>query len=202
MKKVLGIIVIVITCILLAGEIVYNSVWALADQKGIKTITINEACLIGEVKHTVNFIPVGKDYYYLGVNDQTGEAYVILASKHWCEDNFDEECNSLDPDGYQLNCRVKKISDSKTRNNITNYLNTNYGNIGVTYPEGTERCLNETYRRFALLKLVELISLVLTVILGISVSRNAGTPTTFVKVLLAVSACVFVCLMVYTLLRM
>ena len=203
MKKVFGIIFGVLFGILLIGEIIYNSVWALLDQNGQETITIHEACEIGEVKHTINFIPVGKDYYYFGVNDETGEAYVILASKNWCKDNFSDDCRSLDPDGYELQCRVKKISDSQTRKNISDYLKMNYGGvIGLTYPEGMERCLNETYKRIALLKLIELISLVCSVVTAVIMARKGEEAGKGIKIAFGICAGVFACILLYTVLRL
>ena len=68
----------------------------LTDKENTHTVTINGAGELIVVEHSINgLFPMGKDYYYIGINEENAEAYTIKAPKKWLEKNFNSEHTAL-----------------------------------------------------------------------------------------------------------
>ena len=119
------------------GVLVYlfaTAMIALTDRQNVHTVTIHEACGVLELEHSINgLIPIGTDYYYLGVDDETGYGYLIKGSKKWLEKNFDENYQSLQPGGVQIKGLVKTITEYKLERELTDRLSQL---DGLQYPYG------------------------------------------------------------------
>ncbi|MDD6825920.1 MAG: hypothetical protein PUE12_07400 [Oscillospiraceae bacterium] len=78
------------------------------------------------VEHSINgLIPTGKDYYYIGLDSESGNIYTIQAGKSWLEDNFNTEDNT------SKNGRITL----KTKNTRLDYKVSDELSSGVTDPE-------------------------------------------------------------------
>ena len=138
------------------GVLVYlfaTAIIALTDRQNVHTVTIHEACGVLELEHSINgLIPIGTDYYYLGVDDETGHGYLIKGSKKWLEKNFDENYQSLQPGGVQIKGLVKTITEYKLERELTDRLSQL---DGLQYPYGVLGCMDLNYVRTAVLKLAD-----------------------------------------------
>lgn len=138
------------------GMLIYlfaTAIIALADRQNVHTVTVHEACGVLELEHSINgLIPIGTDYYYLGVDDETGNAYLIQGSKKWLEKNFDANYQSLQPGGVQITGLVKTISEYKLERELKERLSQLEG---LQYPYGMLGCMDLNYVRTAVLKLVD-----------------------------------------------
>ena len=132
------------------GVLVYlfaTAMIALTDRQNVHTVTIHEACGVLELEHSINgLIPIGTDYYYLGVDDETGHGYLIKGSKKWLEKNFDENYQSLQPGGVQIKGLVKTITEYKLERELTDRLSQL---DGLQYPYGVLGCMDLNYVRTA-----------------------------------------------------
>lgn len=166
------------------GVLVYlfaTAIIALTDRQNVHTVTIHEACGVLELEHSINgLIPIGTDYYYLGVDDEIGYGYLIKGSKKWLEKNFDENYQSLQPGGVQIKGLVKTITEYKLERELTDRLSQL---DGLQYPYGVLGCMDLNYVRTAVLKLAD-VFLLLFAFLGLRyvVKGKDSTPPWFIKV--------------------
>ncbi|MGN0402216.1 MAG: hypothetical protein ACI4HQ_08160 [Acetatifactor sp.] len=148
--------------LLFAGLLIYlllSAVLDLTNKKDIHTVTIDGAFEVLELEHSINgLIPIGTDYYYIGIEEETFDAYIIKASKKWLEKNFDSDYMAINPEGMQITALAKKVSDYETARE----LQTRAAQIEeLQYPLGTEYCLDLGYRQTAIVKLLLIVWLVL-----------------------------------------
>ncbi|WP_455716145.1 hypothetical protein [Anaerosporobacter sp.] len=68
---------------------------------------VHFAYKILEVKNRINFIPIGKEYYYLVFDEDITECVVVRADKDWLE-NFDKDGFSID--GVEVKGVLKKLN--------------------------------------------------------------------------------------------
>lgn len=151
----LGIGVVLYLCI--------SGIMDMTDTRNVRVITIHEAGRILQLEHSINgLIPIGTDYYYLGIDDMTGNAYLIKASKGWLKKNFDANYQSLNPDGLEIKGLTKKVSDFQTERELSSRLSQIEG---LSYPFGIG-CLHLDYFVMAMLKIVDAILLVIVFLVG------------------------------------
>lgn len=114
----------------------------LFDSEAVNTNVSGEAFFAAEVceyKHSINFIPVGTEHYYV-VLDKSGTNYCIVrAKKSWFENNFDSDgfaVRNVVLEGrvtkYQSKVKdmIEKYNQSLAENNIqfntSNYIDLLY----------------------------------------------------------------------------
>ena len=73
--------------------------------------------LILTMKHSVNFIPTGKEYYYLILNDSTDTAIYVRANKKF----GDQFTDGINYDGVKLSGKVRYMK-SKVRNELRSQI--------------------------------------------------------------------------------
>lgn len=158
MKKALTITFSILLIIFLLAMLFVMPVIDLTNKEDRKTLNIVYAEEILEVEHSISYIiPFGKDYYYLGIDDNY-DAYLIHAPKKWDEKNFSETSDN----SVEITALAKKISDYK----ISNEINSTIGNLDVSFPLGTSSCLELTYVRDSIMEIISGILLILLTIIG------------------------------------
>lgn len=173
MKQKLGTFLIIAV---FAGLFIYMAVTStldLTNKKDVHTVRLAGAFELLEVKHTINgLIPIGKDHYYVGIDADTQDSYVIKASKKWYEKNFGSDYNALDTDGVTITALSKKISDHDTLRAVES----NAANLkGLVFPLGVDHSLELDYKSHAVKQLILVALSLFVVILGFFVLRNKGT---------------------------
>lgn len=164
MKEKIGKIFLYLLGIGLLIYLAVSSIMSLANKKDVHTVTIHEACSVLEIEHSINgLIPTGKDYYYIGIDDYTGNAYLIKGSKKWLDKNFDSSYQSKKNGGLRVKGLVKNVSDFDTERELENRLSQLEG---VQYPFGMLGCLEINYKFTAILKLIEFVLLIAVFFVG------------------------------------
>ncbi|MDD5853934.1 MAG: hypothetical protein PUD03_07580 [Lachnospiraceae bacterium] len=124
------------------------------------------------VEHSINgLIPIGTDHYYWAINEETMESYVILASKNWGNDTFDEDGYTIDSAGVEITGLAKKITDHDILSEITDVLDQVDEGIELTYPAGRTSSLDLNYKKNAYMRLVSAALILILSIVGV-VYRN------------------------------
>lgn len=109
MKEILKKIFLVILCLMFVGYLLVTAIMDLTNRNDIYTLKVDGAVEILELEHSINgLIPVGTDHFYLGIEDGTGKACIIKASKNWYKKNFDENGYALSPEGLTVTSLAKK----------------------------------------------------------------------------------------------
>lgn len=152
MKKILGNVLAILFFVVMLMYFLITAVSDLTNKKDLHTINLAGAFEILEVEHAINgLIPVGKEYYYIGIEEDTYAAYIIKASKKWLENNFDSDYKAKDAGGFRITALAGKVHGF----DISRELQSRAENIGeLNYPLGTEYCLNMGYKTDAIIKLI------------------------------------------------
>lgn len=163
----------VLLVLLFGGFVVYlaySGVSDLTNERDLHTINIDVAFNVLEMKHTINYIiPTGTDYYYIGLVEETGEAYLIHAPKNWLEKNFDKDFMAINPEGVTITALNKEVSSSKTAREL--YSRANQLD-GLRFPLGKESCLELSYKITAILKLVLAVLIIFLWIFGVKIVKD------------------------------
>lgn len=179
MKTVLRIIVGAILAIALVVYILVIPIVNLTDKDNTHTVRIDGAAELIEVDHSINgLIPMGTEYFYVGINEENLEAYVIKASKKWLEKNFDSEGISLAAGGLEITGLAKKI-DYDVEREIYSFLTSVEE---VTYPLTASKFLDTSYMTDIIAKLVLFAVLVFLVTAFLIILKKGGSPV-FSKIL-------------------
>lgn len=135
----------------IAVYLIATAILDMTNKEDLHTVNIDMATEVLEIEHSINgLIPMGTDHYYIGINEDTGEAYIIKAPKKWLKENFGVDKMARKAGGLDITALSKSITDSKTRNAIS-------GNVsqvdGLTYPIGTNY-LDTGYKSKIVTKLI------------------------------------------------
>ena len=151
----------------------------LTDKENTHTVTINGAGELIVVEHSINgLIPMGKDYYYIGINEKNAEAYVIKAPKKWLEKNFNSEHMALEAVGLEITALAKKL-DYEVEREVYSTLTSLEG---VTYPITASYYLDTGYMANIITRLA-LFAVLLFLVISFLVILKKGTPSVFSKIL-------------------
>ena len=124
------------------------------------------------IEHSINgLIPVGTDHYYVGVNDEAGEACYIKASKRWYNKNFDGNGYSLTPGGLTITSLAKKAGDYEVEKELVARAEQMEG-LEFTIPANYS--LELDYRFNAICKLALLVIAGVLAFVGVKIVRNNG----------------------------
>ena len=170
MKNTIGNIVLILLLVGLQIYLLATSVMDLTNTKDMHTVTLDGAFEVLKLKHSINgLIPIGTDYYYLGINVDTYDAYLIKASKKWLNNKFGSDHIALDFNGVQVTGLAKEISDYQTSKAIEAQLSRLEG---VKYPLGKLCFINLEYKLTAILKLIDFVLILTAVIMGVYILKN------------------------------
>ena len=166
----------------------------LTDKENTHTVTINGAGELIVVEHSINgLIPMGKDYYYIGINEKNAEAYVIKEPKKWLEKNFDSEHMALEAVGLEITALAKKL-DYEVEREVYSTLTSLEG---VTYPITASYYLDTGYMANIITRLA-LFAVLLFLVISFLVILKKGTPSVFSKILAIIALVWMIVMLVVT----
>lgn len=172
MKKKLQTVVLTIFVIVVIAFLAITGINDLTNKDDLYTVRIDAGAEILAVEHSINgLIPIGTDHYYWAINEETMESYVILASKNWGNDTFDEDGYTIDSTGVEITGLAKKITDHDILSEITDVLDQVDEGIELTYPAGRTSSLDLNYKKNAYMRLVSAALILILSIVGV-VYRN------------------------------
>lgn len=161
--------ILTVICIILLGFcFIYGffvmGIMDLVNKKDVYEVTITQAYDILEVEHSINgLIPTGKDYYYVGFNENEQGVYLIHAGKNWLSDHFDAEGNAKTAGGYTVKALAKRENGYETERELASRLS----QIGVTeLALDNGKILQANYVCDAILKIVIGILILIVGIVG------------------------------------
>ncbi|MCR5685390.1 MAG: hypothetical protein K6G81_08225 [Lachnospiraceae bacterium] len=173
MKERLRSIGLIILVALFAGYILVTAILDLTNQKDIYTIRLDEAVEMLEIEHSIGgLIPVGKDHYFLGINDESGDAVIIKASKSWYKKNFDEAtyCAKA-PGGLTVTSLAKSAGKFSVESELIN-MTAQFEGLNFIVEPGS--CLTLNYKTMAIVKLALFVLAPVLIFFGWKISK-AGT---------------------------
>lgn len=172
MKKKLQTVVLTIFVIVVIAFLAITGIKDLTNKDDLYTVRIDAGAEILAVEHSINgLIPIGTDHYYWAINEETMESYVILASKNWGNDTFDEDGYTINSKGTEITGLAKKITDHDILSEITDVLDQVDEGIELTYPAGRTSSLDLNYKKNAYMRLVSAALILILSIVGV-VYRN------------------------------
>ena len=172
MKKKLQTVVLTIFVIVVIAFLAITGINDLTNKDNLYTVRIDAGAEILAVEHSINgLIPIGTDHYYWAINEETMESYVILASKNWGNDTFDEDGYTINSKGTEITGLAKKITDHDILSEITDVLDQVDEGIELTYPAGRTSSLDLNYKKNAYMRLVSAALILILSIIGV-VYRN------------------------------
>ena len=172
MKKKLQTVVLTIFVIVVIAFLAITGINDLTNKDDLYTVRIDAGAEILAVEHSINgLIPIGTDHYYWAINEETMESYVILASKNWGNDTFDEDGYTINSKGTEITGLAKKITDHDILSEITDVLDQVDEGIELTYPAGRTSSLDLNYKKNAYMRLVSAALILILSIVGV-VYRN------------------------------
>ena len=109
------------------------------------------------IEHSINgLIPTGNEYYYIGVDSEEGNIYIVRATKKWLDQNFDADGKAIGG-SYTLKAKKRKLDYKVERES-------NMDMTGLQLVTGTSSCLDTDYKTFAVKKLVCVFAFLLTLL--------------------------------------
>ena len=172
MKKKLQTVVLTIFVIVVIAFLAITGIKDLTNKDDLYTVRIDAGAEILAVEHSINgLIPIGTDHYYWAINEETMESYVILASKNWGNDTFDEDGYTINSKGTEITGLAKKITSHDILSEITDVLDQVDEGIELTYPAGRTSSLDLNYKKNAYMRLVSAALILILSIVGV-VYRN------------------------------
>lgn len=114
------------------------------------------------VEHSINgLIPIGNEYYYIGVNSEEGSIYIVRATKKWLDQNFDADGKAIGG-SYTLKAKKRKLDYKVEREYSDSFSDMDM--TGFQLVTGTSSCLDTDYKTFAVKKLVCVFAFLLTLL--------------------------------------
>ena len=164
LSKILGIA-------LLCGFFIYLLVTGIGDltnKSDLKTVRLIGAAPILEVEHSINgLIPTGKDYYYIGLEDQQDNVYIIKGSKKWFTQNFSSDYEPAKGDVAVITGLVKRVSDYDIRKELASRAS---ALEGARLPLSAEYAIVVNYKTDAIIKLL---LIVIMIVIGVCIYFGA-----------------------------
>lgn len=178
MKKKSG--VWVVLAIIFVFMLLYLSINAVSDLTNIEdlhTVKLSEAYKVQEFKQYLSMgrrrrsgsgIPIGTDYYYMGIEKGSTNAYIIKASPEWFEKNFDSDHMAVDSNGVEITALADKI-----HHEIFPELHDQIAQAeDVMFPLGEKYYLNLDYKTSAVTKLIFVVVCIIMIATGIYGVKN------------------------------
>lgn len=169
MKQKIGYVFLLLLFSVAAGWIAFSSINLLTNSSRHKEVTID---MIGghlEYSHKLEgIIPLGTDHYYIGMNSNTGELYILRAKPSWIEKNFFGG-ESANPNGYTFTAVDCTLSGRDLKDSLEGEVQ----DVISSAPLFAKRGLDKFHYLYpgaatpAILGLILVISAVIFLILGI-----------------------------------
>lgn len=139
------------------------SIADLVNTKDKYTVNLGVCYELMEIEHSINgLIPVGRDYYYIGIAVDSPEAYILKGSKRWYAKNFDGNGASLGVTGTPVTGLLKRADYKVAQeiNNVTSQFE------DVTLAHSPDYSLELDYKIKAILRLIMLFVMIVFIICG------------------------------------
>lgn len=201
MREIVKKIFYVVIGVLLIGAYTYvflvEPVINLNNKKDLKTVNLDSGYDILTVEHSINgLIPIGKEYFYVGIVKDSNDAYLIRASKKWLDNNFKTNYQAKNDDGFSFTALPVRISDFK----VTDELNSRLQQVeGFNYPLGYDYCLEYSYKSIAIRKLLLFAFSIVLVIVGILLAKKKENLNGKFGAVFVVAIMIFLVLIITTL---
>ncbi len=153
----------------IAVYLIATAILDMTNKEDLHTVNIDMATEVLEVEHSISgLIPMGTDHYYIGINEDTAEAYIIKAPKKWLKENFGVDKMARKAGGLDITALAKSITDSETRNAISS----NVSQVDeLTYPVGTNY-LDTGYKSKIVTKLILFAGMLFLAISGFVIMKK------------------------------
>lgn len=176
MKKILKVLFVVLFIGFLFAELLVLPIIDITNKDDRKTLNIVYAVKVLEIEHSINYIiPFGKDYYYVGF-DEDDNAYMIHAPKKWAENNFADGSDNV----LEITALQKKVSDYDISKELYSIASQQEE---LTFPLGYSECLELTYIKDAVMKILSGILVLILAIVGIAnYKKRSELPPVVLKV--------------------
>ena len=160
--------------LLFFGYLLFSGIHDLTDKENLYTIRLDGAIPILEVEHSINgLIPVGKDHYYFGMEDETYDACIFKASPRWYKKHFDEETGmAYGTEGVTITALEKRAG----KYDLQKELSARAAQMeGVNYITSPGYALELDYKVNAVCKLALLVLFVGLALVGVIFVKNSGS---------------------------
>lgn len=143
----------------------------LINKEDYVSVQIEGAVPILQVKHSVDFIPTGSEYYYACIEQDSDRLYIVKAPKNWGSKNFTEEHLAKVVGGVPVNGLVKRITDRSVAGKLAGSI-TQLETFTPVY--GANNYIDVGYKAPAIGKLVLLLltALIAIGIYAVAFSKN------------------------------
>ncbi len=152
-EKVLTIIIFVGITVYLVGTAIFD----MTNKENMRTVNIDKATEILEVDHALNNKLINKltfikrtHHYYIGLNEDTDEAYIIKAPEKWFKENFTSDYKSINTNGLEITALAKPLSGYGAQELISYLSQTE----GPAYPIGIAAYLDIEYKKIIIIKFI------------------------------------------------
>ena len=188
MKENLKKILAAVLALAFVGYLLVTGISDLVNTKDRHTVNIDECAEILTIEHSINgLIPTGKDHYYVGVDYDTGAAYIMQASSSWYKKNFNADMTSNVTGGVNVTALSKWVNDFDVRNELVSRVSS-LSESGLQFPLGTENRLDINYQMKAFSKLAILILGAILAVIVIWVSKSGRQANKAVGVVVLIIA--------------
>ena len=168
-----GKFMLIFVCIFIFMHISLSAIKDLTNTRDLYTVTLDSAFQIIHLEHTIQgLIPTGTSYYYVGIVEDTQDAYLIKSSKRWFKRNFTSDYTALNPTGVHITGLVKEVSPDKLSDELVTRLSQLKG---VNYPLSQVYYLDLEYKSVAVFKLIFLVLLVILIIIGVYILKHINS---------------------------
>lgn len=170
------------------GVFFVMSIMDLTNTKDVREATIDVAGELLIVENSVNgIIPIGKDYYYIGVDADEGSIYTIHAGKNWLEQNFDEDGFAVG-DGVTMKGLCKRASKYNVEKELADRVSQVASESGWTLAIVPGYVIESNYVQDAVVKLIAgVLIFAIGIIIFVSRKRSEVFPAWVPKVVLVLS---------------
>lgn len=198
-KYLKGFLMILLAVIFIAFFFVM-SIMDLTNKDDVHETKIDAAGQLLVVENSINgIIPTGKDYYYIGMNEDSGEIYTIHAGKNWLKKNFDSE-GFAKGNGVSVKGLSKSAGDYEVRDELSSRVNQIKAELGGTFVLESGNVLEINYVRDSIIRIIAGVLLTVLTIVGIiATKRKEAFPAWFGKAVAVVTvlAMVFVIVVIF-----
>ncbi|MBO4618170.1 MAG: hypothetical protein J5717_12580 [Lachnospiraceae bacterium] len=161
---------IIVVGIVLA--LLFSGVRDLADKDHVKTIRVEMCKEVVKVVNIFMIIPMGNDYYYFGLDTESGEGAFFQASKSWYSKNFDSEGMAFDENGVQVVGLMKKPAHDKVEYKMEDTIPA-LRELGISV--NSDYVVYTNYKFIALCK-IGLVALGTLIVLGLVLDKKKWIP--------------------------
>lgn len=194
MKEKATNVFLVLVYIAVVGYLLVSGIYDVCGFNKYYETKIVAASELFETEHSINgLIPVGTDYYYVGLTDD--EKFVVMrASKDWLSKNFDENSLAFSEEGLTVKGTLKSLSYNE-QGMVEDSLG-DYQDINIL---GANQSLDIMYFDVAVHSIISGLLLILCGIAGLLIWKNKkiGNLITNNKFVLIGVIIAFVAILIY-----